>query len=240
MPGSATPPHHRPAPFWPPPVAASAAAPLPVDRRLLSLLLGAYTTLVVASNIGSILAPSMVNDQPTLLLALSARMRHLLLTVAANIDAVAYWLVGGARLAAAGAVCYMLGRHFGDRGLAWIERQTNGELPATFVWLERAVDRAGTALVVLMPASNVVAALVGVRKMSPARFAALLSVGIVIRLATFWFLGITFEEPLDRLLDWIDRYQWWLVAAFLVLSVLTSFQRSTRSSPRIPPPPPEP
>jgi hypothetical protein len=67
-----------------------------------------------------------------------------------------------------------------------------------------------------------------------------LSVGIVIRLATFWFLGVTFEEPLDRLLDWIDRYQWWLVAAFLVLSVLTSFQRSTRSSPRIPPPPPEP
>jgi membrane protein DedA with SNARE-associated domain len=90
--------------------------------------------------------------------------------------------------------------------------------------------------VVLMPASNVVAALVGVRRMTPSRFAVLLAVGIVVRLAMFWFLGITFEEPLDRLLDWIDRYQWWLVGAFLLLSVVTSFQRSSRS-PRVPRPP---
>jgi membrane protein DedA with SNARE-associated domain len=215
---------------------AADAVPTPIDRRLLTVLLAAYTVLVVAANIGSILAPSLVNDQPTLLLALSARMRHLLLAVAANIGAPAYWLVGGARLAVAGAVCFLLGRHFGDRGLSWIERQTNGELPATFVWLERAVDRAGAPLVVLMPASNVVAALVGVRRMTPSRFAVLLAVGIVVRLAMFWFLGITFEEPLDRLLDWIDRYQWWLVGAFLLLSVVTSFQRSSRS-PRVPRPP---
>lgn len=201
---------------------------VPLDRRLLTFLLGAYVALVIASNVGSILAPSMVNDQPTLLLALSARNRHLLLTVAADINAVAYWLVGGARLAVAGAVCFLLGRHFGERGLAWIERQTNGELPATFVWLERAVDKAGAALVVLMPASNVVAALVGVRGMTPRKFCALLAVGIAIRLATFWFLGVTFEEPLDRVLDWIDRYQWWLVGAFFALSVLSSFQRANR------------
>jgi membrane protein DedA with SNARE-associated domain len=222
-------------PPWPAPVSAQTSA-APIDRRLLTVLLGAYTVLVVAANIGSILAPSLVNDQPTLLLALSARMRHLLLTVAADIDAVAYWAVGGVRLAVAGAVCYLLGRHFGERGLSWIERQTNGELPATFIWLERAVDRVGAPLVVVMPASNVVAALVGVRRMPPARFAVLLAIGIAIRLATFWFLGVTFEEPLDRLLDWIDRYQWWLVGVFLVLSVLTSFQRSSRT-PRVPRPP---
>jgi membrane protein DedA with SNARE-associated domain len=210
--------------------AAPAVEPehVPLDRRLLSVLLSAYVALVIAANIGSILAPSLVNDQPALLLALSARNRHLLLTVAADINAIAYWVIGGARLAVAGAVCFLLGRHFGERGLAWVERQTNGELPATFVWLERAVDRAGAALVVLMPASNVVAALVGVRRMTPRRFAVLLALGIVIRLATFWFLGVTFEEPLDKLLDWIDRYQWWLVGAFLLLTLLSSLQRTSR------------
>jgi membrane protein DedA with SNARE-associated domain len=233
---SAVPPPQPPPWPAPPSPATAEAEPAPIDRRLLTVLLAAYTVLVVAANVGSILAPSLVNDQPTLLLALSARMRHLLLTVAANIDAFAYWAVGGARLAVAGAVCFLLGRHFGERGLSWIERQTNGELPATFVWLERAVDRAGAPLVVLMPASNVVAALVGVRRMSPTRFAVLLGIGIAIRLGTFWFLGITFEDPLDRVLDWIERYQWWLVGAFLVLSVLTSFQRSSRT-PRVPRPP---
>jgi membrane protein DedA with SNARE-associated domain len=211
----------------------SAPAPLPeaptrLDVRLLAFLLSAYIGMVIAANLGSVLAPTLVNDQPALLLALSSRNRHLLLTVAADINPIAYWLIGAARLMVAAWVSYLLGQNFGERGLSWIERQSNGQLPSTFVWLEKAADRAGAPLVVLMPGSNVVAALVGMRGMTAPHFGLLISVGIVIRLATFWFLGQIFEEPLDKLLDWIDRYQWWLVGAFFLLSVLTSFRKSTR------------
>ena len=81
----------------PPPDPASRAKPR-YHRLRLSTLLGTIGVLIVASNIGTILSATLVNDHPVALIALSARIRHLLLTVAAGIDPLPYFLVGFVRL----------------------------------------------------------------------------------------------------------------------------------------------
>jgi hypothetical protein len=203
-------------------------AQAPRDRRLV-LLVSAYVALYAAANVGSVLAPHLVRHDPTLLLALSARIRHLLFAVPAGISPLAYAAVGFVRLLAAAVVCYLLGRWFGARGFAWLDRQLGEARPATLRWLETATDRAGWLAVVLLPGSNIVCALVGHRRQSPKVFASLISVGIALRLWWVWVAAQHFRSPLHTALGQIDRYQWWLMGGFLALSVLQALRR-TRGS----------
>ena len=83
--------------------AFASAPPMPIQRGRLAILLGIIAALIVASNVGTILSASLVRDHPVALLALSARNRHLLLTVAAGIGAVPYVLVSFARIVAPAA-----------------------------------------------------------------------------------------------------------------------------------------
>ena len=197
------------------------------DRRL-PLLIGGYAVLVALTNIGSIIAPTLVRHQPGLLLALSSRMRHLLFAVPAGINPFAYALIPLARLGSAAALCFTLGYLYGDHGMGWLERQLGDDKPATLRWIEKGVDRAGWLIVFLMPASNVVCALAGYRRIRPARFAAALVSGIVFRLVWIWIAAKQFESELVRALDWIERYQWPLVGAFFALTFIQSFRRAAR------------
>ena len=160
------------------------------------------------------MAPTIVKRSPELLLALSSRIRHLLFAVPAGINPVSYSVIGFARLFAAGALCYALGHGYGNRGMRWVERQFADQTPATFRWMQRGADRFGPLLVVVMPGSNIVCALVGYRRMRPMVFAACLSVGIAVRLAWVWVAAKQFEDQLKVALDWIEQYQWWLVGGF--------------------------
>jgi len=196
------------------------------DVRLRLLLL-AYATLYIAANISSILAPKWVDDRPELLIAGSARIRHLLFVVPDdNITPFAYYTIGFARLMAAAAVCFLLGRWYGTRGFSWLDRQLAGERPAVLRWLERGTDKVGWLIVLLMPGSNIVCALVGHRQMRPRTFFSLVSVGIVVRLVWVWIAAKHWEEELKDILDWINRYQWWLVGAFLAIAVFQSVRRA--------------
>jgi membrane protein DedA with SNARE-associated domain len=202
----------------------------PYHRIRLSTLLGTIGVLVVASNVGTILSATLVNDHPVALIALSARIRHLLLAVAAGIHPAPYYLVGFTRLLIPAVAFYLLGRWYGDVGLRWLERQAGG-LPSTIRWVEKAFTRLKDALVVLMPGSNLVCLLAGNAKLAPRRYALLIGAGIVGRLVVFWFLGKALEEPLGVVLDWIQRYQWWIVAAFVALTFAQSFRRAASATP---------
>jgi hypothetical protein len=232
----------------PPPVVAPATADLPVTspiedeaeppapprlrghRIRLSTLLGTIGVLIVASNIGTILSATLVNDHPVVLIALSARIRHLLLAVAAGIDAVPYFAIGFLRLLAPAAVFYLLGRWYGASGLRWLERQAGG-MPASIRWVEQAFAKVKDPLVVLMPGSNLVCLLAGAAKLTPRRYGMLLTLGIVGRLIVIWFLGKALEEPLGVVLDFIQRYQWWIVAGFVLLTFAQSFRKASTATP---------
>jgi membrane protein DedA with SNARE-associated domain len=206
--------------------AVSSSPPMGLQRGRLAILVGIIAALVVASNVGTILSATLVKEHPTALLALSARNRHLLLAVAAGIGALPYVLVSFARILAPAIPFFLLGRWYGDRGLRWLERQAGG-MPPTIRWVERAFDRAALPLVFLMPGSNLVCLLAGSRRIPVRTFAAVLATGIAVRLAFFWFLGKAFQDPLEKVLDWLTRYQWWVAGAFLVLTMAQSFRRAS-------------
>ncbi len=205
-----------------PPIAGSGR-----DKRL-GYLVGAFFMLVACTQVGAIIFPTLIKRNPELLLALSSRMRHLLFSVPADINPVAYAVIGFLRLSAAAWVCYGLGYFYGDRGVAWLERQVQGDTPATFRWLQRTADKAGPVLVFFMPGSNIVCVLVGQRKMPPHKFGFWLSLGIVFRLVWLWIAARQFDEQLRKILNWIDRYQWWLVAAFFILTVLQGARKAAK------------
>jgi membrane protein DedA with SNARE-associated domain len=188
-------------------------------RAVLSLT----TVLFVIGTIGSNIGPALVDDNPVLVLALSSRNRNLFGSVP-YIDPLAYWIIGFVRVLLAAIALYLVGRWYGTRALAWVEGNM-GELPVIYRWMERAVDRFGWLAVVAMPGSNVVCLLVGHRRMAPARFGLLVSVGIVIKLAVLWAGGKIFEDQIRQFLDWIERYQWWVVGGLFALSFLQSARR---------------
>jgi membrane protein DedA with SNARE-associated domain len=203
-------------------------------RHRLAILLTIVGIHHVLALLGTIFFAALVNRNPALLLALSSRNRHLLLVVPAGINPILYVLVPTLRIGIPGIAYYLLGAWYGERGLAWLEREAGGR-PSTIRWAEKLFDRIGAPLLLLAPASNIVQLLAGHRGMRPRLFGALLAGGIALKLGFFWFLGETFEGPLQTLLDWIQKYQWWIVAAFLVWSVVDSGRQVRRTLAQHPP-----
>jgi membrane protein DedA with SNARE-associated domain len=122
-----------------------------------------------------------------------------------------------------------VGRWYGAKALGWVEGNM-GELPAIYKWLERAVDKAGSAMVVLMPGSNIVCLLVGHRKMSLKKFVPLLMLGIAIKLAVLWRGGKMFEDQIKDFLSYIEKYQWWVVGFLFIASSLQSVRKGRPKS----------
>lgn len=218
------------------PLTADSAAPGARRDRRLAYLVSAFAALVACTQVGAIIFPTLIKRSPTLLLALSSRMRHLLFAVPAGINPFGYAIVGFLRLSVAAWVCYGLGYFYGDRGVLWLERQVQGDTPATFRWLQRTADRAGGALLFFMPGSNIVCVLVGQRKMRRERFALWLSLGITFRLIWLWIAAKLFDSELQRILKFIEKYQWWLVVAFFVITVLQGARKAAKNGPAQPRP----
>jgi hypothetical protein len=195
------------------------------SRRRLGILLGAFVTLSLLSVVGTVLSARLVNHAPALLLALAPANRHLLLTSAAGVNPVAYVLAAGLRYALGGTVLYLLGRDYGEAARAWFERQPGG-IPGSVRWIEKGFDRAWWAVVPVMVGSNAARLLGGARQIPARTYAALLGLGIAGRLALFWYLGKRFQKSLEGVLDFIDRYQWWIIAAFVVVTVFQSYRKT--------------
>jgi len=193
------------------------------------LLLVITSMLFAAGTIGSNIGPALVDEYPIAILSLSARNRNLLGAVP-FIDPLPYFVIGFLRLLAAALALFFVGRWFGERALRWTESQV-GEMPKIYRWTELATARAGWLAVLLMPASNIVCLMVGHLKMAPAKFVALITTGIAIRLIVLWYGGKAFEEEIRSILDWIDQYQWWVVGGLFGISF---FQASRRKSPGAP------
>lgn len=193
------------------------------------LLLVATSILFVAGTVGSNLGPALVDDHPIAILMLSSRNRNLFGSVP-YIDPLPYFVIGFLRILAAGVALFFVGRWFGERALRWTESQV-GELPRIYRWTEAATVRAGWLAVLLMPASNIVCLLVGHLRMAPAKFLALITTGIAVRLVVLWYGGKAFEDQIRAVLDWIDQYQWWVVGGLFAISLLQTTRRRSPGAP---------
>ena len=186
------------------------------------------TMLFVIGTVGSNIGPALVDEKPRLILMLSSRNRNLFGSVP-YIDLASYISIGFVRILIAGIALYLVGRWYGTKALGWVEGNM-GELPAIYKWTERAVDRAGPAILVLMPGSNIVCLLLGHRRMPPKKFVPLLMIGIAFKLAILWQGGRIFEEQIKSFLEWIEKYQWYVVVGLFAISFLQSARKSRPSA----------
>jgi uncharacterized membrane protein YdjX (TVP38/TMEM64 family) len=186
------------------------------------------TMLFVIGTIGSNIGPALVDNHPSLVLALSSRNRNLFGSVP-YIDVIPYAAIGFVRILIAGIALYLVGRWYGEKALGWVEGNL-GELPAIYRWTEKAVDKGGWVALVLMPGSNVVCLLLGHKRMDAKRFVPLLSIGIVIKLIVLRLGGDQFEDQIRSFLSAIEQYQWYLVAALFGLSFFQSMRKGRPNS----------
>ena len=188
-----------------------------------------FTTLLfVIGTIGSNIGPALVDNHPSLVLALSSRNRNLFGSVP-YIDVIPYAAIGFVRILIAGIALYLVGRWYGEKALGWVEGNL-GELPAIYRWTEKAVDKGGWVALVLMPGSNVVCLLLGHKRMDAKRFVPLLSIGIVIKLIVLRLGGDQFEDQIRSFLSAIEQYQWYIVAALFGLSFFQSMRKGRPNS----------
>ena len=191
-------------------------------------ILALTTMLFVIGTIGSNIGPALIDEKPILVLILSSRNRNLFGSVP-YIDLFPYLIIGFTRVLVAGVALYLVGRWYGKTALGWVEGNM-GELPKIYRSLERAVDKAGSVMVVLMPGSNIVCLLVGHRRMEPRRFVPLLMLGIAIKLVVLWQGGQLFKEQIKDFLNYVEKYQWWVVGLLFVASLLHSARKGRPKS----------
>jgi membrane protein DedA with SNARE-associated domain len=65
----------------------------------------------------------------------------------------------------------------------------------------------------------------GHRRMPIGRFVPLLATGVALKLTALWAGGRLLEDELESILDFIGKYQWWLVGGLFALSFMQSGRR---------------
>lgn len=193
------------------------------------LTLVAFVGLVVCTNIANVVWARWAGRNPEGLLALSSRNRYLVAAVGGGISPLAFFVIGALRIAAAFVVCHLVGRAYRDQALHWFTRYL-GVKPAQLDQLNEGFSKAEIVLIPFFSGSNIVAVLTGVHRTPPAKLAALLTVGIAGRLVLFWFLSKAFEEQLTDIVSWLQRYQWWLIGASLLVVVLVNVRNFRRGA----------
>ena len=187
--------------------------------------------LFAAGTFGSNVGPAWIDEKPVLTLILSSRNRNLFASVP-FIDPLPYAVIGFTRVFVAGLVLFLLGRWYGERAIGWTEKQV-GEMPPVYRWFARAIDRAGWLVVIVFSGSNLVWLMAGNRRMAPTRFAGLLAVGIALKLGVLWAGGKVFEDQIRSFLNWMEDYQWYVVAALFAVSFAQSARKARRDIPEV-------
>lgn len=184
------------------------------------LAVAAFVALVVCGYVATGVAPRWATSNPEGLLALNSRIRHLLLAIGGGIEWWPYFFIAGVRLALAFVVCHLIGRAYSERVLVWFGKYL-GYRREQMASLIDGFDKVDWFIVPWFAGSNIVAAISGIRRMHPVRLAVLLAVGIVARLALYWWLGQAFDDELDSILDWVTRWQMPLTIASIVIVLAT-------------------
>ncbi|MDQ3783154.1 MAG: hypothetical protein M3349_09505 [Actinomycetota bacterium] len=183
--------------------------------------------LVVCTNVANVVWAAWIEDDPEAVMALSSRNRYLVLAVAAGISPLAYVVIATVRLAAAFAVCHLIGRAYRDNAYRFFTKYL-GMTSENIRQLEDFSARAQWVIVPVFIGSNIVAAITGVERWPVRRLAGLFAVGLAARLALIWWLAQAFERPLTDILEFISRYQWWVVAASIVVVFAVNARNARR------------
>lgn len=211
--------------------AGTEASPEGAPSRLaLTLVVAPLLAMVAAQYLADALAPTLVDNQPALLILLSSKIRYLVLTVN-QLDPVAFYGIGLFRNLLPDPFFYLLGFWYGTAAVRWMEGRTRtlGEMLAM---LERAFARWGAPLVFLFP-NNPICLLAGAARMPPLLFVVVNVAGTIARLVAIAILGATFEVPIDWVLDFIRSYRIPLLALSVVAVLFTMWNETRKGTSEI-------
>jgi membrane protein DedA with SNARE-associated domain len=180
----------------------------PADRRpsrsRLALVVTPIVALIVAAYVGDALTTTWADKHPLLLTLLNARSRVLVLTTN-QLDPVTYYVAAGLRLLASDPLFYLLGVWYGDAMVVWLEKRskTFGEQVRMY---ERAFAKAAYPLVFIAP-NPYICLFAGASGMPLGSFFTLNILGTVARLYLIRRVGQAFDEPIQAVLRFFDRYR---------------------------------
>lgn len=195
----------------------------PVRPRWAPLAVVAFVILVACGYVAGAYAPRLVVDHPEGLLALSARVRYLLLATGSDITFWSYAIIAGLRLALAYAVCHLIGRAFGRDVLVWFGRYL-GAKPKQIQDMLQLFHKAEWAVVPFFTGSNIVAAITGISRTPLRRLVPLVTIGIIGRLVLWWWVAQVADDEVDAVVDFLDKYQWpALIVSTLITVVVIGF-----------------
>lgn len=193
---------------------ADQAARTPPGRHTLKLLVIPIIGLIIASNVANAMWPTLQENHPLLLIALSSINRYLIL-VSEQLDPVSYYVVGTARLLVSDPLFFLLGYWYGDNALAWVEKRSTTYGPLLRkgqAWF----GKAAWPLVVIAP-NNIVCLFAGAAGMRVVTFYALNITGTLGRLYLIRVLGETFDSPIGSFRDFVSDYQIPLIIVSVIL-----------------------
>mmetsp|Transcript_12250 Transcript_12250/g.43208 ORF Transcript_12250/g.43208 Transcript_12250/m.43208 type:complete len:261 (-) Transcript_12250:133-915(-) len=166
-----------------------------------------YTACIViltaAGKAGDALGPAWVESRPLTLLALNANDLHLGLTVPGTAPLL-WFVIGTLRRLAEDPVFFLIGWHYRDAGLRWLQKR----FPGSAGRLEQASSafRRFSGLAVVLEPGAVVCLLAGASRMQPWVFFTLNISGTVARLALIRVVAAALPRPLEVVLGLVRRF----------------------------------
>ncbi|MGI9578043.1 MAG: DedA family protein [Microthrixaceae bacterium] len=194
-------------------------APVRRPGWLLPLIGASIVALVIANNIGNVVWASWIIEHPLGLLALNSSNKYLIGTTPGT-----GWLevlfVSTGRLMAPDPLFYMVGYIYRDNAVHWARRvfPASGKLFDQLESDRGQFARILDALVFIMP-NNPVCLIAGVVGMSVKRFLVLAVAGTIGRIILMRGIGTVFSDQIEDILEYVARYQRWLLIGSVVLVV---------------------
>lgn len=183
---------------------------------MLWLLLTPIAVLSIAGTLGDWFAAAIINEHPLVQMFINPRNRYLALA-SNRVETVPFYLVGFFRLVLTDPLFFLVGYFYGDAGLRWAERKM-GDDAGMIRGIERFFAKASYPIVLLMP-NGYVCMMAGAAGMSLGVFILLNISGTIFRLVLIRELSATFDGPLEAILGFIQRYQWWLVGFSVIIGL---------------------
>lgn len=188
------------------------------SKRAVTLVAAPIIALIVCTNVGDAMAPTLVDTHPALLIALNPRNRNLVL-VTNSLDPLSYYGIATVRLLLSDPLFFLLGWWYGDAAITWMERRTRTwgkSLRKAEGWF----SKAAYPLIFVAP-NQYICLFAGAAGMPVGAFFAVNIAGTVTRLYIIRRFGDVFEGPLDNIVEWIGEHRGPLLVITVLLTVLS-------------------
>jgi len=177
------------------------------EQRRFWFLVALPMSLALLAYAGQILSATLASRAPVGLIAMIPADPFLILTVN-EMPTWAFFTVGFIRLTLPDPLLWRIGFEFGPAAKTYLDTElgTNSGITRAVNALDRWFPRIGAFFVFVLP-NYPVCLLAGITKMRFASFALLNAAGTATRLYVIWRVGKVFAGPVERVLEFVTRYQ---------------------------------